>query len=102
VNPEDTWRLYSAMATAAGVTRRLRVDDGRVMVGSLRTSEDELAVVVNSSGDSLDVPLIAEQGAAYSRLDEPQDYRPVLSLQLAPFEVTVLRRSGGQHIEPRA
>jgi len=33
VNPESTWRLYSALATSAGVDRPLTVDDPRVITG---------------------------------------------------------------------
>ena len=36
VNPEDTWRLYSALAADAGVSRPVRVDDPRVLVGRVR------------------------------------------------------------------
>ncbi len=38
-NPESTWRIYSALATAAGVSRPVRVDDPRVLVGRLRGRE---------------------------------------------------------------
>ncbi len=37
VNPESTWRLYSALATIAGVARPVRVDDPRVLVGRVRS-----------------------------------------------------------------
>ena len=33
-NPENTWRIYSALATLAGVERRVRVDDPRVLAGA--------------------------------------------------------------------
>ena len=36
VNPEDTWRLYSALGHVAGVARPIRVDDPRVLVGRVR------------------------------------------------------------------
>src|SRR4029453_1480818 len=36
VNPEDTWRIYSALAIEAGVERAVRVDDPRGLVGLIR------------------------------------------------------------------
>jgi hypothetical protein len=50
-NPEDTWRLYSALASAAGVARPVRVPDPRVLVGAIRAGSDEIAVFVNCSSD---------------------------------------------------
>ena len=50
-NPEDTWRLYSALASAAGVARPVRVRDPRVLVGGIRAGSDEIAVFVNCSSD---------------------------------------------------
>jgi len=50
-NPEDTWRLYSALASVSGVTRPVRVDDPRVLVGGIRTGSGEIAVFVNCSSD---------------------------------------------------
>ena len=35
-NPESTWRIYSALAAVAGVSRPVRVDDPRVLVGLRR------------------------------------------------------------------
>ena len=32
-NPENTWRIYSALAALAGVERRVRVDDPQVLAG---------------------------------------------------------------------
>ena len=59
VNPEDTWRLYSALATEAGVARPLRVDDPRVVVGRIRHGDGEVAVYVNCSADEVPVaPLL--------------------------------------------
>ena len=50
-NPEDTWRLYSALASEAGVSRPVRVDDPRILVGRIRRGTGELAVFVNCSHD---------------------------------------------------
>ena len=60
VNPEDTWRLYSALATEAAVPRPLRVDDPRVVVGRIRHGDGEVAVYVNCSGDEVLVAPVVE------------------------------------------
>ena len=52
-NPEDTWRLYSALADVAGVARRVRVDDPRVLVGRLLSGAGEVALFVNCSADTV-------------------------------------------------
>jgi endo-1,4-beta-mannosidase len=91
VNPESTWALYSALAAAAGVDRPLRVDDGRVMTGRLRTPEGELAVVVNASGDPIDVELRTSGRATYGR-KQASSGEPLGRFELAPFEVEVLAR----------
>jgi endo-1,4-beta-mannosidase len=58
-NPESTWRLYSALASAAGVARPVRVNDPRVLVGGLRTGSGGLAVFVNCSADTVAMEPIA-------------------------------------------
>jgi endo-1,4-beta-mannosidase len=55
-NPESTWELYSALAAAAGVSRPVRVDDARVLVGRLRAGGSETVLFVNCSND----PIVAE------------------------------------------
>jgi hypothetical protein len=35
VNPEDTWRLYAALAAEAGVTPEVRVDSPDVVCGEM-------------------------------------------------------------------
>ncbi len=52
-NPEDSYRIYSALAEAAGVERPIRVDDPRVLVGRIRSGGAETALFVNTSGDML-------------------------------------------------
>jgi hypothetical protein len=52
-NPEDTWRLYSALASAAGAKRPVRVADPRVLAGGIRTGDGEIAVYVNCSSDQV-------------------------------------------------
>jgi endo-1,4-beta-mannosidase len=87
VNPESTWRLYSALADEAGVSRPVRVADPRVLVGLVRSRGSRTAVLVNASRDSVvaeplledDVALVAAPGA----------------LTLAPAAVAVLPLRGG-------
>ena len=91
VNPESTWRLYSALATSAGVDRPLTVRDPRVMTGRLRTGAGELALVVNASPDELEVGLTTAGAARYGRhVAKPGE--ALSRIRLAPFEVEVLAR----------
>ena len=55
VNPEDTYRIYSALAKAAGVERPVRVDDPRVLVGRIRNEGGETALFLNTSADTLSI-----------------------------------------------
>ena len=57
-NPENTWRLYGALASTAGVTLPLTVNDPRVMVGCLQSGGQEIALVVNMSPERLEVKLV--------------------------------------------
>ena len=91
VNPESTWRLYSALATSAGVDRPLTVRDPRVMTGRLRTGTGELALVVNASPDELEVSLTTGGTAQYGR-HGTQPGESLSRIKLAPFEVEVLAR----------
>ena len=51
-NPESTWRLYSAIAEAAGASRPVRVDDPRVLTGMVRRRDGrETVIFVNTSPD---------------------------------------------------
>ena len=52
-NPESTWRIYSALATVAGVSRPVRVDDPRVLAGCVRQAvASDTFVFVNCSRTS--------------------------------------------------
>ena len=51
VNPEDTWRLYDALAVEAGVTRPAHVDDPLVMVDLLRMADGAQYTIVLSQHD---------------------------------------------------
>jgi endo-1,4-beta-mannosidase len=79
VNPEPTWRLYSALAELAGVQRPLRVADPRVLVGCLRAGGGELAVLANCSPDTVIAQPI---GPGYPATE---------GVTLAPFGVEVVR-----------
>ena len=72
VNPESTWRLYSALADEARVSRPVRVADPRVLVGLVRGRTSRTAILVNLSGDTVvEEPLLdddVELDAAAGRL----------------------------------
>jgi len=91
VNPESTWRLYSALATSAGVDRPLLVRDPRVISGRLRTATGELAVVVNTSPDEVEVSLATVGAASYGRRGTVTG-DALSQLTLPPYEVEVLSR----------
>jgi endo-1,4-beta-mannosidase len=92
VNPEDTWRLYSALATEAGVERRVRVADPRVLVGLVRGAGRELAILVNCSGDAVVAKLLTAGGA---------ELEPAAStLALDPLAVVSLPVHGARSAGP--
>jgi endo-1,4-beta-mannosidase len=70
VNPESTWRLYSALADEAGVSRPVRVDDPRVLVGRLRTGRAETVLFVNCSSESVAADPIVADGVQLARPSE--------------------------------
>ena len=82
VNPEDTYRIYSALAAVAGVTRPVRVDDPRVLVGRVRSGDVETALLVNCSGDAI----AAEPILSGVELDPATG-----TLALEPFGVAAIR-----------
>ena len=85
-NPESTWRLYSALAEAAGVARPVRVDDPRVLVGRIRSLRGETVLFQNCSGDALEIEPRLAGGVALERPEGP--------LELAPYGVATVRRTG--------
>ena len=91
VNPESTWRLYAALAAAAGVQLPLAASDPRVMTGRLRTGAGEVAVLVNTSAQQVEVALVTTGTALYGRGDTASG-EPLQELVLAPFEVEILSR----------
>lgn len=68
-NPEDTWRLYSALAELAGVARPVRVADPRVLVASVPAGDQHVTIAANWSPDSLEVDLVEPGGTSRLRLD---------------------------------
>jgi hypothetical protein len=101
-NPENTWRIYSALATLAGVEPRVRVDDPRVLAGVLLGGTRDTLVFVNCSpsavslepaepvaGDSGSWPLVVgPSGAATLTLERPSDGVVVPPLVLAASALT--------------
>lgn len=97
VNPEPTWRLYSALAEAAGVERPVRADDPRVLLGRLRTGRDEVLVLVSTAGEALEVPLVVGEGSTVQDLDAASDAPPIGAVRLEPMGALLLRhRRGGR------
>jgi beta-glucosidase len=88
VNPEDTHRLYDALAVVAGVSRRVRVDDPSVLVDSL-VHEDgrEFVFLVSEHAQAVTVSPIVSEGRLVTL--GGGDAR---SVAMAPYGVTVLRR----------
>lgn len=69
-NPEATWRIYSALAELAGVSRPVRCRNGRVAVGRLASPEaqGEVIVVSNLSAEHLEVALELDAGVSLDRV----------------------------------
>jgi endo-1,4-beta-mannosidase len=87
-NPEATWQLYSALATDAGVSRPLRADDPRVLVGGLQVGEKEVFLALNLSPGSVEAKLVSGERSAY--LAGASARSPVTEVELAAYEVAVI------------
>lgn len=88
VNPEDTWRLYRALAAEAGVSRPVTVDDPRVMVDRLETGDDrELAVLMSEHAEQISVTPTVVPGCELRPLAGGP---PLDKVSMAPFGVEVL------------
>lgn len=87
-NPEQTWRIYEALAAESGIFRPVRVDDPRVMCSEL-IREDGVRFVwlVSQSPDSLRVTPLVADGVLRTR-----DGAPVDTITLAPYGVEVVER----------
>lgn len=88
VNPEDTYRLYDALAVLAGVERPVRVADPKVFVDSLVHDDGrEFVFLVSQHSEPVTVtPSVTSGGLA------TLDGAPVHSVSIDPYGVAVLRR----------
>jgi hypothetical protein len=88
VNPEDTWRLYAALAAEAGVQPQVRVESPDVIVGELRHEEgDRFIWFVNMvDAETVATPVLA--AGSLVTLDRGD---PLPAVTLGPFGVTVAR-----------
>jgi endo-1,4-beta-mannosidase len=85
-NPDDSWRLYRALAAAAGVEPAATVDDPRVHVD--RLVEPDSVWLVNTSRAEVKAALRLAAPAYDLRTGEALG----ATVQLGPFEVLVARR----------
>ena len=83
-NPESTWRVYSALAAVAGVSRPVRVADPRVLVGRLHAGDSETVLFVNTSGEAVEAEPLVRDDAGLPPAGGP--------LALGPFGVAAIRR----------
>ena len=88
-NPEDTWQLYGALASTAGVILPLTVNDPRVSVGCLKSAGGDIALVSNMSAERLEVKLVTANGSSCQRYGAGPS-SPVEVLVLPPFEIEAL------------
>jgi endo-1,4-beta-mannosidase len=89
VNPDPTWRLYSALAIDSGAVRPVRVDDGRVVVAEMVHDDGRRFVWFVSQHDA---DLTVSPLADGTLFDESGD--PVSSLALGAYGVQVLEYDG--------
>ncbi len=82
VNPEDTWRLYEALAESAGVVRPVSVADPRIVAGAVRHGGSTTFVLVNCSAD----PIVAEPVLPAAG----GGGRPLAPLAIGPMGVAVI------------
>ena len=88
VNPEPTWRLYDALATVAGVSRPVTVEDPRVLAAELRHRDGRTLVWLISQADTE----VTVKPTVQGRLADLSTGQPVDEVALDAFGVRVLRR----------
>lgn len=89
VNPEPTYRLYDALAVAAGIVRDVVIDDPRVMVGELDHIDGRRFIwLVSQSDEPVAIKPQLRQSARLVGLDDSE--RPA-QLELPAYGVLVLR-----------
>jgi hypothetical protein len=93
VNPEQTWRLYSALADFAGVEQAVTVDSPDVLVDGLVHEDGRRFVWLVSECDA---PLVVRPRlSSGSGLVPLGGGDPVEQIELAPYGVTVLQLTAG-------
>jgi endo-1,4-beta-mannosidase len=86
VNPEDTWRLYRALAQQANVEPLVRTNDPGVLVDSLdRDDGTRFIWLISQSGSAR---TITPTGPLLRDLDSDT---PITTIELPPYGVRVLR-----------
>jgi len=88
-NPEDTWRLYSALATAASVPRPVRADDPHLVIGGLVVGGKEAFVALNASPDEATAGLLAPGRSITPMSVAPGGRLSGNELSLGPYGVAV-------------
>ena len=89
VNPEQTWRLYAALADRAGVVSAVTVDSPEVLVDGLVNEDGRRFVWLVSEHDG---PLVVHpRVTAGARLIPLEGGVPVEEVELAAYGVTVLQ-----------
>jgi endo-1,4-beta-mannosidase len=89
VNPEDTWKLYRALAVEAGVTPEVQLDSPDVVCGEMVHEDGRRFVwLINMTPD----PLTASPRLASGSLRGIDGGTPVTSVRLPAFGVAVLER----------
>ncbi len=89
VNPEQTWRLYSALAECAGVESAVTVDSPEVLVDGLVHRDGRRFVWFVSEHEG---PIVVHPRVmAGARLIPLGGGDPVRQVDLAPYGVTVLQ-----------
>jgi hypothetical protein len=95
VNPENCWRLYSALATFAGVPRLVSAQDPRVLVALIDTDGPCNLVIANTADERVETRIQCEPGVsiALGNAKHTQDTVPT-TVTLSPFEVIQARATG--------
>jgi len=88
VNPEPTWRIYDALATVAGLSRPVTVEDPRVMAAELRHRDGRSFVWLVSQSDTE----VTVKPTVQGRLADLDTGQPAEEVILDAFGVRVLRR----------
>ena len=95
-NPEDTWRLYTALAAEAGLGERAQVDDPRVHARTMSSGSDHFLWVVSQAEAALDVQVSLTGTDTLGAEVTDERTPPVvtddgLSLRLEPCDARVFR-----------